>query len=302
MSPTQWVDFWLVDAFAQEPFQGNPAGVILDSESFSADRMRLIAREIGAPETAFSLPTKGAADLRLRWFTANCEVPFSGHGTVAALHVLAETGRRSCPAELTIETLSGPLLGWLHETAGECTLAVVQTPIPVFEHSPIEAEALTEALLTSPDSLHPDLPLLKEGMHLFVPLRRLETLLNLYPDFRRLSRLGLEHDITGFACFTTETVDPASHWHMRFFSPGLGVSEDPVTGAAQGPLAVYLLKEGVLTGMPGQANSWIGEQGEALERRGRVQVELILGSRGQVEQVRVGGSAITVMQGRLRVR
>ncbi|MGB9723712.1 MAG: PhzF family phenazine biosynthesis protein [Chloroflexia bacterium] len=302
MAAKRWVDFWLVDAFAGEPFQGNPAGVVLEAEGLEPETMRLAAREVGASETAFLLPAgEEAADFTLRWFTATCEVPFCGHATLATAHVLAETGRYCPPAELTFFTRRGPLQVRLCPSGeGSCT-PMVQTPAACFEPCPIPPEELAAALLTSPEQFHPDLPLLKDDTHLFVPFRRLETLLNLYPDFRRLSRLGLEYELTGFACFTTETREPTSHWHMRFFAPAVGINEDPVTGAAQGPMAVYLLEQGVLSGKPGQTCSWVGEQGEALQRRGWVQVEVSLDEAGHARQVYIGGPAVTVLQGRLRV-
>jgi PhzF family phenazine biosynthesis protein len=178
---------------------------------------------------------------------------------------------------------------------------MVQTPPPALEPVAIDREELAAALLCANDCLHPELPLRKDGLHLFVPFANLPALLNLYPDFRRLSRLGLEHEITGFACFTTQTVDPLSHWHLRFFAPGVGVSEDPVTGAAQGPMAVYLLEQGLLQLAPGERGRWMGEQGDALERRGRVRVQVELDPAGRVQQVCIGGPAVTVLQGRLRV-
>ncbi len=302
MAAERWVDFWLVDAFASEPFQGNPAGVVLEAEGLDPETMRLLAREVGASETAFVLPaTEEAADLTLRWFTSTGEVPFCGHATLATAHILAETGRYQPPTELTLSTRRGLLRTRLCPSGERACIPMVQTPSAHFEPCSIPLEELADALLTSPEQLHPDLPLLKDDTHLFIPFRRLETLLNLYPDFRRLSRLGLEYELTGFACFTTETVEPTSHWHMRFFAPAAGINEDPVTGAAQGPMAVYLLEQGLLSGKPGQTCSWVGEQGDALQRRGRVRVEVSLDEAGRARQVYIGGPAVTVLQGRLRV-
>ncbi len=302
MSTARWVDFWLVDAFTDEPFRGNQAGVILDAAGLKTAAMRLIAREVGASETAFVFPPgEPGTDLALRWFTPTCEVPFCGHATIATLHTLVETGRFQPPRELRIATLSGQLRARLCPAADRACRPMVQTPLPAFEPSPIGREELAEALLIGAEALHPTLPLRKEGMHLFVPLANLQTLLDLFPDLRRLSRLGLEHDVTGFACFTTATVEPTSSWHMRFFAPGLGVGEDPVTGAAQGPMAAYLIEQGLLTLAPGQTGTWTGEQGDALERRGRVHVEITLDEAGRVRQVGIGGPAVIVMQGRMRV-
>jgi len=302
MDSTRWIDFWLVDAFSDEPYRGNPAGVVLDATGLDNDAMRLIAREVGLSETAFVFPpsSKGI-DLTLRWFTPTCEVPFCGHATIATLHLLAEIGRFDPPAEVRIATLSGRLIGRLCVADDRSCLPMVQTPTPAFEPAAINTEELADALLCARDCLHPELPLRKDGLHLFVPFQDLPALLNLYPDFRRLSRLGLEHEITGFSCFTTQTVDPSSHWHMRFFAPGVGVSEDPVTGAAQGPMAVYLLEQGLLQLDPGKTGSWVGEQGDALERRGRVQVQVVLDPNGKTQEVCIGGPSITVLQGRLRV-
>jgi PhzF family phenazine biosynthesis protein len=298
----QWVDFWLVDAFTSEPFRGNPAGVVLDAAGLTNETMRLIAREVGASETAFVFPPADEGeDLALRWFTPTCEVPFCGHATIATLHVLVESGRCQPPAELNIATLSGRLRAHLCPAQDAACIPMVQTPTPAFEPASIGREELADALLCASDCLHPTLPLRKDGLHLFVPFAELPTLLNLYPDFRHLSRLGLEHEITGFACFTTGTVDTTSHWHLRFFAPGVGVSEDPVTGAAQGPMAVYLLEQGLLHLAAGQTGNWVGEQGDPLERRGRVQVRVTLDPAGKAEHVCIGGPAVTVMQGRLRV-
>lgn len=302
MATQRWVDFWLVDSFTSTPFRGNPAGVILDAAGLAPETMRLIAREISASETAFvSPPIRHEADLALRWFTPTCEVPFCGHATLATAHVLAETGRQRPPAELTAETLSGLLELRLCPAEDYVCRPMIQTPNPRFEPLSFPLEELAEAMLLPIESFHTDLPMARDGLHLFVPLRKLETLLQMYPDLRRLSRLGLEHEVAGFACFTTETIESTSHWHMRFFAPGVGVSEDPVTGAAQGPMAVYLLQQGLLSAAPGTTASWVGEQGDALERHGRVQVEVTLDEAGQPQRIMIGGPAVTVAHGRMRV-
>ncbi len=300
MEQERWIDFWLVDTFTSQPLQGNPAGVILEAEGLPAEQMRLLTREVGV-ETAFAFPpTEQGHDLHLRWFTPTCEVPFSGHATLATLHVLVEAQRYHAPKDLTIDTLAGALQARLCPLEQDSCTLMVQTPTPTFEPAPLGREELAEAMLVSTDSLHPELPLRKEGMHLFVPLHHLDMLLNLHPDLRRLSRLGLEHEITGFAFFATETIEPESHWHLRFFAPGIGISEDPVTGVAQGSMAAYLVEQEILPATPGTTCCWIGEQGDTLERRGRVQVQLSLDDNKRITEVRIGGTAVTAMQGRIR--
>jgi PhzF family phenazine biosynthesis protein len=96
----------------------------------------------------------------------------------------------------------------------------------------------------------------------------------------------------GYYVFTRETLEAKSITHARFFAPAVGVREDPVTGAASGPLAVYLVEQGLLR-VPGRARV---EQGDAMGRPGRVELEV--GADGP----RIGGVAVTVLEGRLLLR
>jgi len=79
----------LVDAFADEPMAGNPAGVLPDASDLSEDQMQAIAGELGASETAFVVPSEDA-DRRLRYFTPEREVDLCGHATIAAHAYLFE--------------------------------------------------------------------------------------------------------------------------------------------------------------------------------------------------------------------
>src|SRR4051794_38564100 len=86
----------IVDAFSDQPFAGNPAGVVvLDGDAFPADGwMQSVAAEVNLSETAFThpLPPGGPADYALRWFTPGVEVALCGHATLATAHVLRHPG------------------------------------------------------------------------------------------------------------------------------------------------------------------------------------------------------------------
>ena len=84
-----------VNAFSQHPFGGNPAIVVLGPERSDAE-LQAMAAEFNLSETAFLSPL-GEAHYRLRWFTPTVEVDLCGHGTLAAAHVLWQTGRRQTP-------------------------------------------------------------------------------------------------------------------------------------------------------------------------------------------------------------
>ena len=94
-----------VDAFTRTLFSGNPAGVVLDADDLTDDEMQKLARELGRGDTAFiSGPTGEDHDLRMRFFTSKCEVPFVGHATVAAHFVRNTLGMQP---ESPLRQLSG---------------------------------------------------------------------------------------------------------------------------------------------------------------------------------------------------
>src|SRR5689334_13078713 len=91
---SRYIPFFVVDAFTDTPFQGNPAGVFFEDTAANltdAERMRLCA-EVSL-ESAFVSLGDGDADFRLRYFTGATEIPLCGHDTIAAAAVLAHTGR-----------------------------------------------------------------------------------------------------------------------------------------------------------------------------------------------------------------
>lgn len=93
--------FWHVDAFADGPFTGNPAGVIRLDRWREEDALRAIASEINLPATTFAVPVEGAADFEMRWFSPRGEIGLCGHGTLAAGHVLIGGGQSICLATRT---------------------------------------------------------------------------------------------------------------------------------------------------------------------------------------------------------
>ena len=80
--------FWHIDAFAEAPFAGNPAGVIVLDGWRDEAELRSIAIEINLPATAFAVPAQGDADYEIRWFSPRGEIGLCGHGTLAAGHAL----------------------------------------------------------------------------------------------------------------------------------------------------------------------------------------------------------------------
>ncbi|MBM4161549.1 MAG: PhzF family phenazine biosynthesis protein [Ignavibacteria bacterium] len=297
-----------VNAFTSTPFSGNPAGVVLDARGLAPQKMQAIAREMNLSETAFVLPsTVRSADLQIRWFTPATEVPLCGHATIASFHALAEECmygmRRTGTHQFRVQTKSG-VLSVVVEKKFSGTIIEFHMPVPRFRvHNKIPA-ALLKALRIRSSDLEARLPFVSAS-YLYLPLRRLSTVRSLKPDFPAVQALNKSTHTLGTCVFTLETIEESSAIHSRFFAPVVGINEDPVTGSANGPLGVYLHRYAMTADfpvpsfmLPDGRVEFIGEQGDEIDRKGRVKIRI--GVRGpKVKQVSIAGEAVTIMDSTL---
>ncbi len=291
-----------VDSFTITPHTGNPAGVVTDAKSLTDPQMQSIAREMNLSETAFVLPaSKSDADFRIRWFTPTMEVPLCGHATIASLHSLAEDGKfgmtKRGKYQFRLETASGilPVEVTKDDTLVSVMLGLKITPTERVMHYKID---LVRVLNISLSEFESRIPIIRSD-YLYVPVKRLHTLFTMKPNFLTMSNFLTGRKLRGMCVFTTETVDRGSVVHSRFFAPNVGINEDPVTGSAHGPLAVHLFESGILDIQNGRC-IFQGEQGDAIGRRGRVTVELDV-ENNKATSVKIGGNAITVLEGEMLV-
>lgn len=267
---------------------------MLEASGLADAEMQAIARAIGASETAFVVSPPGAA-LHLRYFTPAEEIPFCGHATLATVSRLIEAARID-PAS-SFDVLTGA--GGTRIDTGNDGLIFISVPIAPFRASPIATDVLLDLLRGKTDMLEPTLRTMACGGQIFVPLAHRRDLFALAPRFDALADAGRVHGVRGFYVFTKDVLEDSSVTHGRYFAPALGVREDPVTGSASGPLAYYLVMQGVLR-IPRESGLVRArfEQGDAMGKPGRVEVE-VSGSPGRVDRVRVGGFAVTVLVGHM---
>ncbi|HEV8537659.1 MAG TPA: PhzF family phenazine biosynthesis protein [Bacteroidota bacterium] len=287
-----------VDSFTRVPHTGNPAGVVLEGKELTERQMQSIAREMNVSETAFLLPpTRQGADMRIRWFTPTMEVPICGHATVAAFHSLAEEERagmvKAGKYEFALETASGVLPVSVEKEEGKISVMMGLKLHPT-ERTPQLKVDLVRLLNISPAEFESRIAITRSD-YLLVPIKRLHTLFTMKPNLMNMIHFLSSRNLGGLCVFTTETIDRESVVHSRFFAPHRGINEDPVTGSAHGPLAVALYENGMLELKDGRC-VFQGEQGDAIGRRGRVTVELNVDDNKPVS-VKIGGSAVTVMEG-----
>ncbi|MGD1119740.1 MAG: PhzF family phenazine biosynthesis protein [Dehalococcoidales bacterium] len=254
-----------VDAFTDRVFKGNPAGVcILPPDKINDSALlQNIALEMNLSETAFV--SKQGNEYQLRWFTPETEVKLCGHATLSAAHILFETGLEKAPAVIAFTTLSGQLTARRYGDK-------IELDFPAYDTEKIKDQPKINRAL----GITPVFTGMTDGKYL-IEIADAAALKEMQPDFTGLKALGK----TAFIV-TCRSEDPEYDFYSRFFAPGVGINEDPVTGSSHSSLAPY----------------WVRKLGknrlrsyQASKRGGVLECELALGGR-----VLIRGSAVTVFE------
>jgi PhzF family phenazine biosynthesis protein len=260
------ISFFHVDAFTDRPFAGNPAAVCILPGWKDDPWLAAVGREMNLSETAFLVRNNQAFELR--WFTPRVEVDLCGHATLASAHVLWEQNFATGD-EIRFSTKSG-LLKAIRRGDD------IDLDFPLKPEEPAAAPpALLDALGVSARYI---------GKNQFDYLIEVETetvLHSVAPDFQRLAKTPARGVIV-----TSGSDDPQFDFVSRFFAPGSGIDEDPVTGSAHCCLADFWRKR-------------LGKSDfrafQASARGGVVEVRV------QNDRVLLGGRAVTVAKGELLV-
>ncbi|MHA3963343.1 MAG: PhzF family phenazine biosynthesis protein [Candidatus Thorarchaeota archaeon SMTZ1-45] len=296
------LDVIQVDTFTDKPFGGNPAAVVLNADHVSERNMHKIAREMNVRETVFVSKSQGA-DFRFRYMTPKSEIGFSGHPTIAAFHALVEEG--------SIDLVSDVTMVRLEISTGILDVEIVrnestrQHEIQITHKKPqfmdtYDPKDYVDALGLSLADIHSPNPLqtVSTGTpHLMIPVSTSRSLDRIKPNWARLKELQSGSDYVSLSVFTRDTREPTSDAQVRHFAPALGVYEDPVSGSAAGSLGSYIIKYGLMEATY-PVTSIVIEQGHYVERPGKIFVE-VRGNQEGIDQVKVSGTGITVMKGKL---
>lgn len=206
-----------VDAFTSHVFSGNPAAVIILDDWLDEKVMLAIAQENNLAETAFAKPNESTFDLR--WFTPVHEVDFCGHATLATAHVLFH--HYIAPDELTFQTRVGQLVVRRSDT-------VYSLDIPAFAPEPLSSDDPDLAKLLS----QPLVETFRNFENLYAVLPNPTSLRQLQPDLVEIAKL-FPHGL----CVTSK--GEHHDFISRYFAPGAGIPEDPVTGSTHATLVPY---------------------------------------------------------------
>jgi len=256
-----------VDAFTEEPFAGNPAGVCLLEKPQPDQWMQRIAAEMNLSETAFLLPEGDG--WRLRWFTPKTEVDLCGHATLASSKVLFDIKPDLRGTPLIFQTRSGELRArWVE--------GMIELDFPRMHYRPLEIVGdVAEVLGFMPVAA------VFSGSYFLFEAENETAIRTCTPDISGLEALPMPEVI-----ITAQCEDREFDFISRFFAPQLGVDEDPVTGSAHCLLTPYWsdkLGKTALTAF------------QASQRGGRLHLQL------DGERVRIAGAAKVIFKAELLV-
>lgn len=257
-----------VDAFTNTPFTGNPAGVMIIDDSFTASRMQNIAMEMNLSETAFIIPDGN--DFRIRYFTPEKEVPLCGHASLASAHIIYETGLKEKNDIITF-LAEGARITVTREND------LIAMNFPVYPVTPIETPVcFKETVGFEPLEMYSSI------YNWIIAVAASEAdIVNTKPDFERMKTNGLGH-----LMITAGGEQPDRDFVLRCFAPVSGINEDPVTGSAHCALVpLWHTKTGKT-----EFNSF-----QLSRRTGRLASRLFDG------RVEIKGQAVTVFKADLKV-
>jgi PhzF family phenazine biosynthesis protein len=258
---------YLVDAFTEKPFSGNPAGICVLSEKLEESLMQNIASEMNLSETAFLVKNNEGYDLR--WFTPDSEIDLCGHATLASAHILWDKGYLGKDREAKFNTKSGLLTakineGWIELNFPALLEEEAEPPAELLEALGVEARYV--------------------GRNIFdylVEVESEEIVRAMKPDFTKLLKVPVRGVIV-----TARAGSGEYDFVSRFFAPEIGVWEDQVTGSAHCCLGPYWQKKLNIDEFTAY---------QASERGGVLKVKVIGG------RVLISGKAVTVLEGELLI-
>jgi trans-2,3-dihydro-3-hydroxyanthranilate isomerase len=289
-----YVRYYTADVFTSVAFTGNPLAVIPDARGLTSAQMGHIAREFNLSETVFVLPPRDPAHTRqIRIFTPAQELPFAGHPTIGTAVVLVAAGYVSAVQDGDVQIV-------LEEGVGPIPVTVrLMNDVPVFAQltsrpphvgpSPVDRARVAAMLSLVPADIVPGsdaIQVVSCGVpYVFVPL----------VDRAAVARARPVGDLDGHALFVFH--QQGADVHARMFAPELGVVEDPATGSAVAALGGYLAPRDA---RPDGTLCWNVAQGVEMGRPSHLELEVDRQG-GKVTAVRVGGSAVVISDGSIRV-
>ena len=293
------------DVFTDHVFGGNQLAIFTWGHNPSTELMQAVTREMAFSECTFVFrPERPDTDVRVRIFTPGKELPMAGHPTIGTAFALAYDGTIARGQPQVVFGLGvGPVpvtLRWRDEGLAFAEMTQLR---PTFGPPVNQTDAVAHALGVDARQISSTGVPVQE-VSCGVPFLMVPLATRAAVDAAGLDRAGLGRlcQVLGVASvevflFSTEPAGDDATAYSRMFAPGLGVSEDPATGAASGPLGCYLVRHGLVA--PGDTERIVSLQGVQMGRPSRIHIA-IEGTAADITRVRVGGEAVYVGEGTVR--
>lgn len=298
--------FYIVDAFTNTLFGGNPAGVVImekDAEYPKEEILRKTAAELRYSETAFIKPL-GKNEFQIRYFTPASEVDLCGHATIGSFFALSDAGLVSFDSSCICHTLAGRLNIDLSDDTVLMDMGTAKALDRIEREDLLkelyqimglpysnQGEVLINGKIASaliPEIVSTGLP------DILLPVRNESELSAISPDFSALTELSRKYEVVGVHAFTVNTSDGLVH--CRNFAPLYDIDEEAATGTSNGALTYYLYRNGLIS--EGEENLFI--QGEAMKRPSKIRSRLCLKPNGEIK-IQIGGAAVILASGEIHL-
>lgn len=303
--------FYTVDAFTDRAFEGAQIAVLPDARGLNDTLMRKIAREFNVSETVFVFPPHNPSNARrLRIFTPFGELPFAGHPTLAAAHVLSTIGEIT-GEEPSVRAESDRLHFVIEETVGTLDVTVSwvdgdrryvefsrTSTYSIDRFTPPDAELARIFSLNVSDlqlsGYHP-MVVATEHPYLIVPVDSFGAVRKAKFDYKAWSESSAPASLSHEALlFSKETELDRSGYHCRLLGPSIGVNEDPPIGSSIPSFCGYLCE------LHGSEHRFVAERGAGEFRRSLLRVRADKRGERRVA-VTMGGTAVMMCDGNLYV-
>lgn len=282
--------YYVVDAFTDTRFGGNPAGVVIH-ENLTEEFMQQFASEVRFSETAF-IKIIDDLNFEIRFFTPNSEVDLCGHATIASFKALLDNKNVHDNGQYFIKTLAGTLPVYIKNS-----FIMMEQAEPMLGETFEDYEVLSKIF-----NIHKDLigdercSLVPQGAStglwdIMLPVKSKKALYDIQPNFKELAEFSSNNNVGGVHAFTLDTEEGTAL--CRNFAPLVGIDEEAATGTSNGALTYYLFKNGVVKEFD-QEYDFL--QGHSMGRPSRITTKLIHPNN---PKVMVGGRAVILTRGEL---
>lgn len=266
------------DAFTNKPNKGNPAGIVLEADGLTEEEMQIIAEKVGYNETTFVLSSE-VGDIRMRYFTPGFEMDLCGHGTVGTIYALREKGLLEEKSNLTIETKAGILPIQIGVNKNGEPFIKMRQAAPQFKEFTGSKEELAHSIGLEVNDLDVSLPIVygsTGNWTVIVPIKNLNACERMKPNNAAFPSVLKEIPNASIHPICLETY------------------EDPVTGTASGVMGAYYAE--YLEKDFEHELGLIVEQGQEINKDGRVTVYVTKGIENEKLQIDIAGTAVYVKE------